>query len=502
MAAAGAGLGRLRVPGPPAPRAPRVGGALSGLLAALAKLVLFPRTLWRLSAVPSRALPVRRGGGWKLLAAALHGVTWLGAGMPLTLIGTAELAITLNRWVVEDEYDGARLQSDFAAGLADGALVLPGADPGAREATSAARGLDHAALVERYSPVVVQRVSFHPEWDVPVRIDFDGNPDPRDNVANEPSHRPHRAAVHGEVTAETEDSFYLTYAFYHVRDYDHPVRERISRWTHHDSDNEGFHIRIDKETMEIVEAETWFHNRFLYYNRTGLSRGTEPVHGTIHTEGGTHPIVYSQALGHGVRMLQRVDLPTLERRVKILRLRRAGEEAVPMRADRELQLDCTYDLVGFESWYAAAAAGSEEGSGLFDDSIALGTREDGSPLRVGRFIATADADLNGWSRPKPMWSWDDGWDEIPIAYWHFFPSRSFASHGGADLSHDYLYNAPVEAIFGMTAAELYARTELAVEQRGGNKWDLSSHELRTQHYRAAMWVQIKQYVNYLWHALG
>ena len=35
-------------------------------------------------------------------------------------------------------------------------------------------------LVELYSPVIFQKMSSHPEWDIPLLIDYDNNEDPRE----------------------------------------------------------------------------------------------------------------------------------------------------------------------------------------------------------------------------------------------------------------------------------------------------------------------------------
>jgi hypothetical protein len=418
---------------------------------------------------------------------------------------TGELLISLNEKVIAEQAD-YRLQSDFETGSDHLHFDVPGpksyrSPPIEKAPTEEYRRY----LVELYSPVIYQKVSGHPEWDIPLLLDYDNNEDPRDNVDNEPSHRPHVAGVHGELTAETEDSYYLTYSLYHIKDYDHPIREMISRWTYHDNDNEGFHIRVDKATMKVEEIETWFHNRFLLFNHTGTSTGTEPVHGKIHFEDETHPIIYAQPQGHGVRCAQLVDIPSLDTRVKILRYR--GDRPVAkIRADGDVQVDGTYEIDGFDRWYdfALGPYGSKgQGEGMFEELIPLGDYPDGSPLVIGRFIAGRDYDINGWSRPKPMWSWDDGWDEIPIFVWHFFPSLSFQSHGGNELSHAYLYNRPVEKVFD--DSEIASSLNLPIVLRGGSKWEpLQSRGGKLDHriYWAAFNKKMKAYVNYLFHALG
>lgn len=477
---------------------------------ALLRVLLFPWLVWYLTALPPRLLRerfLRRSRTWKLATYLLQGGLYLTIGLPLTVVLLGELLITANELVLSEQAN-YRLQSDWKVSSPVERLVIPRpATPNLRPVPAGDTEAYRQYLVQLFSPVVFQKVSDHPEWDIPLLLDFDGNLDPRDNVVNEKLARPHVAGVYGELTAETADSYYLTYSLYHVKDYDHPVREAISRWTYHDNDNEGFHLRVDKETMEVVEAETWFHNRFLLFNRTGVSRGTEPVHGKMHFENGTHILIYAQPQGHGVRCVQLLDAPDLDHDVKILRFR-AGRPVVRVAVHHRFQDDGTYELRNFDDWYRLALGplGSEgKGEGIFEEAIPLGHGPDGSPREIGRFIAGLDYDINGWSRPKPMWSWDDGWDEIPILVWHFFPSYSFQSHGGVELSHDYLYNRPCEKVFGEPPSAVLESLRLPLVLRGGDKWlplEGRGGKIDRRDYWGAFQHLLKGYVNYLFHALG
>jgi hypothetical protein len=474
------------------------------------RTILFPWLIWDLVAAGPRWLRERHAptpGLRRQLITAGHTLLYVCIGLPTTVLLTGEILITANEGLIGEQAD-YRLQSDLAAGLAETPPRLPGSPTPRSEPVPAGSGEAwRRHLVERYAPVIVQKLAHHPEWDVPLRIDFDGNDDPRDNVQNEPAGRPHHAAVYGELTAQTADSYYLTYSLYHAKDYDHPLREWFSDWTFHDNDNEGLMIRVERASGTVVQAETWFHNRFLLYDASGTSRGTEPIHGAMHFEDGTHLLVYSQPQGHGVRAFQRLDLDALAGDVKILRWR-GQREAVPTRPDRSLQTDASYDLVGFDDWYAQARGpfGSQgRGTGMFEETIPLGRFADGRPIEIGRYIAGWDYSKMGWSRPKPPWSWDDGWDQIPIFVWHFFPSFAFASHSGRALSHAYEYSRPIEAVFGVPPAELLAQLQLRVTLREGDKWasleDRGGNVSHRTYWQAFEW-KLKVYLNYLWHALG
>lgn len=481
-------------------------------LARYAKYLFYPWSLWWLCAWYPRVLR----GRYRTSSAAGVFVAWMLqfasyaiVGLPATIYVTGELLISLNEAVIAEQSD-YRLQSDFDAGLAAQTLEIPGPKtPPIPEVAKAQNDDYRRYLVERYAPVVVHKVSGHPQWDIPVFIDFDGNMNPRDNLDNEPAHRPHVAGIYGEMTAETEDSYYLTYSLYHVKDYDHPIREAMTRWSHHDNDNEGWMIRVDKSSMQVADASTWFHNRFLLFNHTGVSTGSEPVHGKLQLEGGTHPIIYAQPQGHGVRCAQVADGEDLTRNVKVLRFR-GDRPVVPVRADRESRFDATYELRDFRNWYPQALGpfGKDgQGTELFEETIPLGTYEDGTPMVIGRFIGGRDYAVGSWSRPKPMWSWDDGWDDIPVLVWHFAPSYAFASHSGQDLSHVYLYNEPSSQTFGLPIDEVLAlATELPKANRQGvPKWGAFANrgkDIRRDDYWKAFELMLKRYVNYLFHALG
>lgn len=477
------------------------------------QVVLFPWAIWalcRYAVSPLRRSRRLAGRSGRALAAATQVSLYAVAGLPATILLLGEVVISANEWVLGEQSD-FRLQSDYDAGFTDRSQVLALAGPptpAPRPARNDDREELYRYLVELYAPVLVQKIANQPEWDLPLFVDFDGNDDPRDNVENEPGRRPHRAGLYGEVTAITADSIYLTYSAYHVKDYDHPVREALSRWTYHDNDNEGFHIRVDRRDGAVAEIETWFHNRFLLFNHTGVSTGTEPVHGRIHLEGRTHPIIYMQPQGHGVRCAQLVDLPNLEKNLKVLRWR--GERpAVAVEANRAVQLDATYELENFDTWYRYAQGpfGTKGvGEGMFEETIPLGEWPDGTKIELGRFLAGRDYMVGGWSRPKPMWSWDDGWDDVPIVFWHFLPHLSFASHGGNELSGVYTYNRPLEKTFGARAREVVQYLDPENARRGGEKWtnfqEAHAGTLGRSQYWQAFQKQLRTYVNYLFHALG
>lgn len=430
------------------------------------RIVLFPWLLTWLVGWPFRRVRSTMPGGPSIrrgVLEATHGFVQLTVALPLSLIFALEAVIVANGGLMRELPDRGLPPLDRSGS----ALVLPGAQ-GAPEppvvvgAASAPPEYSHAGasertgwqdLVERFAPVVIQRIGDRPRWDIPVAVDFDGNDDPRDNPVSGTRQRTLEPVVHGELTAVTRDSWYLTYSLFHLRDYDHPFRERISRWSHHDNDNEGLHMRVDRASGRVEEVETWFHNRFLYCNRTGTSAGSEPVSAVIQLET-ERPIIYAQSHGHGVRCAVPADSALV---AHSLILRPAGAGPAPGLPPGKVRgASSSYRLADFSLWYRHAVrdAAAEAAGKMFVGLARIGHTEEGRALHLARYFAGSDRPVGHPARPKPMWGWDDSFDRLPIGAWHLLPSYSFAMRGGASLSHDYERNTPAEALFGVTAEGL------------------------------------------------
>ena len=185
------------------------------------------------------------------------------------------------------------------------------------------------------------------------------------------------------------------------------------------------------------------------------------------------------------------------------------QKLIPPRADRETQFDTGYTLTSLQPWYKHATTVSvsgEKATTVFEDKIHIGTDQNGEPLFVGRYIAGEDYDRSAWSRPKPPWSWDDKWDQVPIFLWHYYPSYAFSSHAEGRLSHNYLYNGPMEHTFNITDLdEILPYLELEMATSRQSKWDNLSWRSNLVGQKD-LWnylnYKLKQYVNYVFNGLG
>jgi len=476
-------------------------------ITAFKSLILFPVTLFRLSFwLPSKIIHPQRN---RHVKRAWGVVTYVLIGVPLTITAIFELLIIINAQIVGEtpNYQFAVTAEDIILGQH---IELPGHTPTAYKTPDREkRELFYTYLLENYSPTIIHKMGHNPLWDIPTDLFFDGDMDPRNNVRNAAKAAQLQPVIHGEVIAETEDSYYLAYMLYHIKDYDQPLRELLTHWTYHDSDNEGFQLRIDKASMKVAHVEAWYHNRFFLCNSTGKTSGSEPIQSLSLFEGGSHIVIYAQSLGHGVRCATRADLESIAENTKIMRYQPDPSKIIPPTADREAQHNTTYSLVSLKPWYKNAGNIAKSGTAatsLFEDKIHVGTDKDGKEIYVGRFIAGEDYDRNAWSRPKPPWSWDDKWDDIPIFLWHYYPSFAFGRHAEGNLSHKYIYNAPMEYTFGITNVdEILPYLELEMPTSRSNKWEnlawrsnlVGQKDLWT-HFN--FWM--KQYVNYVFNSLG
>jgi hypothetical protein len=317
---------------------------------------------------------------------------------------------------------------------------------------------ERRALVEAYSPVFLHQVAHEPAHDVPVFVDFDGDEDLSNNRRNAAGANRLRPGVYGDVTAETEDSYYLTYTLYHARDYDEPTREWLHGWVSHEGDNEGLSLRIEKATMRVREAEGWFHNRFSLCREKQESRGSEVIGEPLLLEGGTHLLAYVPAMGHGVRCARPADLKRAGWNYKIYRYGEGGDAP----KGRRVQVDLRYELRDFSRWHGELRA--RPALPLFTEWERVG-ESDGRPLELPLFFALAPRS-GYWTRPKPMWSWDDPLDGLPGPQWYFLPAETYNAHMGLGVSEKYLANHALDESFGLSA-EAFKKSLTAKERERG-----------------------------------
>ncbi|WP_250007457.1 hypothetical protein [Actinoplanes sp. M2I2] len=200
-----------------------------------------------------------------------------------------------------------RLIAAGAAGvLAAAGLAAPGQAAPSR-----------AELALRWAPVHYQDVdstgshALSGKSDFITRYDFDGNLNGRDNWDNTGKNT--AAAAYYSVL-ETGTHYYLSYFFFHPRDWiDHPFFE-----TEHENDGEGVLEIVEKDGStygKLKAAVTVAHSDFFSYAAAGSdwANGSETIDGTLQLKSSPHdsfqhPVTAQERGGHGLKAWPQYDI--------------------------------------------------------------------------------------------------------------------------------------------------------------------------------------------------
>jgi hypothetical protein len=110
-----------------------------------------------------------------------------------------------------------------------------------------------AGLAKQYAPVIYQGLGPDPAADEFTRVDFDGDWNPDNNWDNMPLF-PRPRTVYWDMM-ESENHYFITYAFYYPRDY-----AGFCIWIHcHENDFEGMRVTIRKPS-KVIKLEGLAHN--------------------------------------------------------------------------------------------------------------------------------------------------------------------------------------------------------------------------------------------------
>ncbi len=197
------------------------------------------------------------------------------------------------------------------------ACVLTGALAAVLVSAPAQAAPSRAELALRWAPIHYQDVdqtgshALGGKADFITRYDFDGNLNGRDNWDN--AGRNTSAAAYYSVL-ETSTHWYLTYFFFHPRDWiDHPFFE-----TEHENDGEGILEIVEKDGSPygvLKGAVTVAHSDFFSYVPAGSNwtNGSETIDGTLQLASSPHdsfqhPVTAQEARGHGLKARPQYDI--------------------------------------------------------------------------------------------------------------------------------------------------------------------------------------------------
>lgn len=325
--------------------------------------------------------------------------------------------------------------------LAAGALVA------AALATPAQAAPSRAEIALRWAPIHYQDVdttgshALAGKSDYITRYDFDGNLNGRDNWDNAGTNTD--AAVYYSV-AETSTHWYLTYLFFHPRDWiDHPFFE-----TEHENDGEGVLEIVEKDGSEygsLKGAVTVAHSDFYSYKpaSSGWANGAETIDGTLQLQSSPHdsfqhPVTAQERGGHGLKAWPQYNIdgdgvvyfPSL-----------SVSESPSSANDRDVR----YRLI--DVFADGGLWAQRNNTSLF---ASLGTFAGDTTGGCG--TGTFSCGTNSANAP---WGWDDGNDVPGRGEIATDPAKLAASYfsGTGTLSRSYTYNPYQAAAAALKAAQ-------------------------------------------------
>jgi len=291
------------------------------------------------------------------------------------------------------------------------ALVLGSA------AVAAADDAKHRQLAEHYAPVVFQE-SHSTVLDFITRFDFDGDWRGDNNWRNA-----YLFDLPGNVyysVIESTSHYFITYAFYHVRDYTARPYEGFAPKTEHENDMEGCALTIEKDGTpfgNIVLLETLAHDIFYKYdNRDNrkVAAGALKLDGSMTLVDG-RPALLIEAEGHGVKAAGQSEVRAVDSFQGVV-YRYTGKAAVP---ESNRDPHASYDLVSIEDtlWAKRFDVGS---TFCCADPYAMA---DGSSVTLG---SAFNGPIGGCAA-KPPWGWDQANDQIAKGDWFRDPLKAYAT---------------------------------------------------------------------------
>jgi hypothetical protein len=315
---------------------------------------------------------------------------------------------------------------------------------------------NHRRLAEHYAPVVFQE-SRSTVLDFIAKFDYDGDWKGDNNWRNA-----YLYDLTGHVyysVIESTNHYFITYAFYHPRDYTARPYEGFAPKTEHENDMEGCTITIEKDGTpfgKVVLLETLAHDVFFKYeNRDNrkVAAGGSKIDGSIQFVEG-RPAVYVEAEGHGVKAATRAHVASRNSFPGII-YRYTGTASVP---GSNRDPNATYDLVAIEDtlWAHRFEIGS---TFCCADSY---TMNGGGTARVG---SAFNGPIGGCAA-KPPWGWDQANDKIAKGDWFRDPLKAYPTQLRIqNFTGSYVHNPYLESD-GRNAAQPCAESTTSKTVKG------------------------------------
>ncbi|MCZ6768220.1 MAG: hypothetical protein O7D93_03130 [Acidobacteria bacterium] len=218
----------------------------------------------------------------------------------------------------------------------------------------AGENLEYRSLAEYYAPVVYQETR-SATLDFITRFDFDGDWNGTNNWDN--AYLFELPAYVYYAMIESSGHYFITYAFFHPRDYTARPMEGFVPKTEHENDMEGCTLVIEKDETawgRPILLETLAHDHFYKYDNPHypqVEEGSASLDGSIvflKQEDATRhrqPAIYIEPEGHGVKAAtEQVLDSSFQHPGVIYRFAGRGAEVPPSNT----ATDVSYDLISIE----------------------------------------------------------------------------------------------------------------------------------------------------------
>lgn len=259
------------------------------------------------------------------------------------------------------------------------------------------------AVLKRFAPVVLQRCKGTADYIT--NVDFDGNFNGADNWQNQPKF-PLKAYAYTSAI-ETRTHWYLTYSFFHPRDW-FPIKNIPG--INHENDFEGALVVVEKALDRVILMETVAHRKMLRWTVDPALADLDDVEGPLLFEG-ERPILDVQKWKHPISAYTGDDLAG----EKGVLYRYHGRAEQPVGNDDR---DVSYDLVSLKDtiWKRRFEIGPTKLFGLAADFA------DG---RYGCSFNGDDYVTDGADAPW-FWGFDEG--KLGRGEWFFDPAKAMRVH--------------------------------------------------------------------------
>ncbi len=282
-------------------------------------------------------------------------------------------------------------------------------------------------LAHHYAPVIRQGVAT--DQDFITAVDFDGDWIGNNNWENQPTGNLSAYVYHSVI--ETETHWFLFYSLFHPRDYSY--EDCATSGGCHENDLESMQLTVEKDHTRFGQPkalQTLAHGSIYLYTFDNTVEGNFlDVTGAPEQEQG-HPVVYVEALGHGIYGHQKASSLMRPHFGGVVTYR-VGEQAMLPEGAKDQNV--SYELVPIYTTLWPRRDDVGEGR-TFDGPFTY--RGQGLPRSI-------DGDDFGTDKANTPWGYGQATGQVlSRGDWFLDPARALAYHASfsGDFSLKYIHN--------------------------------------------------------------